>query len=296
MRLHGAPRSIVSDRDPIFTSKFWGSLQKAMGTHLKFSTAFHPQTDGQSERTIQILEDMLRACVLEFGGSWNKYLPLIEFSYNNSYQSTIGVAPYEMLYGRRCRSPIHWDETGERKYLGPESVQKTNEAIEKIRARMLTAQSRQKSYADPKRRNVEFQVGDYVFLRVSPWKGVRRFGKKGKLSPRYVGPFEILEKIGQVAYRLALPPALSAVHNVFHVSALRKYIPDETHVLSYENLELDSDLSFEDQPVQILDRKDKVLRNKTIPLVKVLWRNSKVEEATWELESDMISQYPELFR
>ena len=161
---------------------------------------------------------------------------------------------------------------------------------------MLTAQSRQKSYADPKRRNVEFQVGDYVFLRVSPWKGVRRFGKKGKLSPRYVGPFEILEKIGQVAYRLALPPALSAVHNVFHVSALRKYIPDETHVLSYENLELDSDLSFEDQPVQILDRKDKVLRNKTIPLVKVLWRNSKVEEATWELESDMISQYPELFR
>ena len=296
MHLHGAPRSIVSDRDPIFTSKFWGSLQKAMGTHLKFSTAFHPQTDGQSERTIQILEDMLRACVLDFGGSWSKYLPLIEFSYNNSYQSTIGVAPYEMLYGRRCRSPIHWDETGERKYLGPESVQKTNEAIEKIRARMLTAQSRQKSYADPKRRNVEFQVGDYVFLRVSPWKGVRRFGKKGKLSPRYVGPFEILEKIGQVAYRLALPPALSAVHNVFHVSALRKYIPDDTHVLSYENLELDSDLSFEDQPVQILDRKDKVLGNKTIPLVKVLWRNSKVEEATWELESDMISQYPELFR
>ena len=116
------------------------------------------------------------------------------------------------------------------------------------------------------------------------------------MSPRYVGPFEILEKIGQVAYRLALPPALSAVHNVFHVSALRNYIPDDTHVLSYENLELDSDLSFEYQPVQILDRKDKVLRNKTIPLVKVLWRNSKVEEATWELESDMISQYRELFR
>ena len=122
MRLHGAPRSIVSDRDPTFTSKFWGSLQKAMGTKLKFSTAYHPQTDGQSERTIQILEDMLRACVLDFGGSWSKYLPLIEFSYNNSYQSTIGVAPYEMLYGRKCRSPIHWDETGERRYLGPEAV------------------------------------------------------------------------------------------------------------------------------------------------------------------------------
>ena len=120
----------------------------------------------------------MRACVLDFGGSWSKYLPLIEFSYNNSYQSTIGVAPYEMLYGRKCRSPIHWDETGERRYLGPEAVQRTSVAIEKIRARMLSSQSRQKSYADPKRRNVEFQVGDYVFLRVSPWKGVRRFGKK----------------------------------------------------------------------------------------------------------------------
>ena len=122
VRLHGAPLSIVSDRDPIFTSKFWECLQRAMGTKLKFSTSFHPQTDGQTERTIQILEDMLRACVLDFQESWNKYLPLIEFSYNNSYQSTIGMAPYEMLYGRKCRSPVHWDETGERQYLGPEAV------------------------------------------------------------------------------------------------------------------------------------------------------------------------------
>ena len=171
VRLHGAPKTIVSDRDPKFTSKFWEGLQRAMGTRLKFSTAFHPQTDGQTERTIQILEDMLRACVMGFGGSWSKYLPLIEFSYNNSYQSTIGVAPYEMLYGRKCRSPIHWDEMGERKYLGPESVQEAAEAIEKIRARMLASQDRQKSYANPKRRNVEFQVGDHVFLRVSPCEG-----------------------------------------------------------------------------------------------------------------------------
>ena len=267
-----------------------------MGTQLKFSTTYHPRTDGQSEKTIQMLENMLRACVLDFEGSWSKYLPLIEFSYNNSYQSTIGVAPYEMLYGRKCRSSIHWDEKGERKYLGPEAVQRTSEAIEKIRARMLTSQSRQKSYVDPKRRNVEFQVGDYVFLRVSPWKGVRRFGKKGKLSPRFVGPFEILERIGQVAYRLALPPALSAVHNLFHVSALQRYVSDANHILSYEDLELEPDLSFEEQPVQILVKKDKVLRNKIIPLVKVLWRNSKVEEATWELELDMQNQYPELFK
>ena len=134
VRLHDVPKSIVSDRDPKFTSRFWESLHRAMGTQLKFSTTFHPQTDGQSERTIQILEDMLRACVLDFEGSWVKYLPLIEFSYNNSYQATIGMAPYELLYGRKCRSPIHWDEVGERKFLGPVAVQKTSEAVDKIRA------------------------------------------------------------------------------------------------------------------------------------------------------------------
>ncbi|KAM6546237.1 hypothetical protein CsatB_012151 [Cannabis sativa] len=135
-----------------------------------------------------------------------------------------------------------------------------------------------------------------VFLRISPMKGIKRFGKKGKLSPRFIGPFEILERIGQVAYRLAMPPALAAVHNVFHVSMLRKYVSDSSHVLSYEALELQPDLSYEEQPVQILDRREKVLRSKTVALVKVLWRNSKVEEATWELETDMQQKYPELFR
>ncbi|KAM6548375.1 hypothetical protein CsatB_020051 [Cannabis sativa] len=135
-----------------------------------------------------------------------------------------------------------------------------------------------------------------VFLRISPMKGVKRFGKKGKLSPRFIGPFEILERIGQVAYRLAMPPALAAVHNVFHVSMLRKYVSDSSHVLSYEALELQPDLSYEEQPVQILDRREKVLRSKTVALVKVLWRNSKVEEATWELETDMQQKYLELFR
>ena len=143
---------------------------------------------------------------------------------------------------------------------------------------------------------MEFQVGDHVFLRVSPLRGVRRFRKKGKLSPKLIGPFEILERIGQVAYRLALSPSLSGVHNVFHVSMLRKYVSNVTHVLRHEDLELQADLAYEELPVQVLDRKDKVLRNKTIPLVKVLWRNSKVEEATWELETAMRDQYPELFR
>uniref|UniRef100_A0A2N9IE13 Integrase catalytic domain-containing protein n=1 Tax=Fagus sylvatica TaxID=28930 RepID=A0A2N9IE13_FAGSY len=296
VRLHGVPVSIVSDRDPRFTSRFWGSLQKALGTKLNFSTAFHPQTDGQSERTIQILEDMLRACVLDFKGSWIDHLTLVEFAYNNSYQASIEMAPYEALYGRRCRSPICWDEVGERKILGPEIVLKTCEKIELIRERLRVAQSRQKSYADTRRRDLEFEIGDMVFVRVAPMKGVMRFGKKGKLSPRYVGPFEILERVGPVAYKLALPPALSGIHNVFHISMLRRYVSDPSHILSYEPLQVQEDLSYEEMPMEILDRKDQVLRNKTIRLVKVLWRNHSAGEASWEREDEMQSKYPHLFQ
>ncbi|PPZ24968.1 hypothetical protein C5P36_26645, partial [Escherichia coli] len=145
VQVHGVPVSIVSDRDPRFTSRFWGSLQRALGTRLNFSTAFHPQTDGQSERVIQILEDMLRACVIEFEGSWDTHLPLIEFAYNNSYQSSIGMPPYEALYGRKCRTPLCWDEVGERKMIGPEIVQQTEEKIRLIRDRLKAASDRQKS-------------------------------------------------------------------------------------------------------------------------------------------------------
>ncbi|KAL5575189.1 hypothetical protein UlMin_016888 [Ulmus minor] len=269
--------------------------RKTMGTRLRFSTAFHPQTDGQSERTIQTLEDMLRACVIDFQGTWEETLPLVEFSYNNSYQATIGMAPYEALYGRKCRSPIHWDEVGERKLLGPEIVQKTVDIVEKIRQQMKTAQSRQKSYADRRRKPLEFAIGDKVFLKVAPMKGVMRFGKRGKLSPRFVGPFEILERIGDLAYRVALPPAMSGIHNVFHVSMLRKYTPDPSRVLSYDTLDLRQDLTFEELPVKILDREEKELRRKRIRLVKVLWRNHEVEEATWEREDEMRAKYPHLF-
>jgi hypothetical protein len=219
VRLHGVPVSIVSDRDPRFTSKFWKRLQEEMGTKLNFSTAYHPQTDGQSERTIRILEDMLRLCVLDFKGNWIQFLHLVEFAYNNSFQATIGMAPYEALYGRKCRSPLYWDEVGERQLLGPEIVQDTKDKIALIRKRMLTAQSRQKSYADRHRRNLEFEIGDQVFLKVSPMKGVLRFGKKGKLSPRYVGPFEVKEVVGPIAYRVALPPELAGVHDVFQSAA-----------------------------------------------------------------------------
>ncbi|KAL0533867.1 hypothetical protein IC582_028138 [Cucumis melo] len=295
VRLHGVPVSIVSDRDARFTSKFWKGLQTAMGTRLDFSTAFHPQTDGQTERLNQVLEDMLRACALEFPGSWDSHLHLMEFAYNNSYQATIGMAPFEALYGKCCRSPVCWGEVGEQRLMGPELVQSTNEAIQKIRSRMHTAQCRQKSYADVRRKDLEFEVGDKVFLKVAPMRGVVRFERRGKLSPRFVGPFEILERIGPVAYRLALPPSLSTVHDVFHVSMLRKYVPDPSHVVDYEPLEIDENLSYTEQPVEVLAREVKTLRNKEIPLVKVLWRNHRVEEATWEREDDMRSRYPELF-
>jgi hypothetical protein len=259
------------------------------------STAYHPQTDGQSERTIQTIEDMLRTCALDFKGSWDEHLPLVEFSYNNSYHASIGMPPYEALYGRKCRSPVYWDEVGERKILGPELVQQTKEKIEIIQKRLIAAQDRQKKYADRDRKDWNYEEGELVLLKVSPWKGVTRFGKKGKLSPRYVGPFEILRRVGQVAYELALPPDLSHIHNVFHVSMLKRYQADASHVMDYQPIEIQPDLSYVEQPVAIQDRMDRKLRNKTVRLVKVLWRNPKVEESTWELESEMLEKYPHLF-
>ena len=292
---HGVPVSIVSDRDPRFNSRFWKSFQECLGTKLNMSTAYHPQTDGQSERTIQTIEDMLRVCAIDFKGNWDEHLPLVEFAYNNSYHASIGMPPYEALYGRKCRSPVYWDEVGERKVLGPELVQQTKEVVEIIQKRLIAAQSRQRNYADQSRKDVEFEDGEAVLLKVSPWKGLSRFGKKGKLSPRSVGPFEILRRVGKVAYELALPPQMEHIHNVFHVSMLKKYNPDSKHVIEYEPVELEADLSYVEMPVEILDRKEKVLRNKVVKLVRVLWRNPKVEESTWELESDMREKYPHLF-
>ncbi|KAF5779194.1 putative nucleotidyltransferase, Ribonuclease H [Helianthus annuus] len=180
---HGVPISIISDRDGRFVSRIWQSFQEAFGSQLDLSTAFHPQTDGQSERTIQTLEDMLRACVMDLGGSWDTHLPLVEFSYNNSYHTSIKAAPFEALYVRKCRSPLCWADAGDKRMVGPELVQEKTDKIAQIRERTKAARDRQKSYADPKRKSVEFEVGDKVLLKVSPWKGVVRFGKRGKLNP-----------------------------------------------------------------------------------------------------------------
>ncbi|GJV45832.1 putative reverse transcriptase domain-containing protein [Tanacetum coccineum] len=252
---HGVPISIISDRDSRFTSRFWQSMQEALGTRLDMSTAYHPQTDGQSERTIQTLEDMLRACVLDFGGSWDVHLPLVEFSYNNSYHSSVRCAPFEALYGRKCRSPIMWAEVGEGQLIGPELVQETTEKISQIKDRLKAARDRQKSYADKRRKPLEFSVGDYVLLKVSPWKGVVRFGKKGKLAPRFVGPFEIVEKVGPVAYRLDLPKELNGIR-------------------------VDAKLNFVEELVKILEREFKKLKRSRIAIVKVRWNLKRGPEFT----------------
>ncbi|GKC39520.1 putative reverse transcriptase domain-containing protein [Tanacetum coccineum] len=224
---HGVPVSIISDRDGRFVSQFWQSLQEAFRTQLDMSTAYHPETDGQSERTIQTLEDMLQACVIDFRKGWDRHLPLIEFSYNNSYHTSIKAAPFEALYGRKCRSPICWAEVGDAQLTGPEIVRETTEKIIQIKHRLQASRDRQKSYADKRRKPLEFQVGDKVMLKVSPWKGVIRFGKRGKLNPRYIGPFKILAKVRTVAYRLELPEQLRRVHSTFHVSNLKKCLSDE---------------------------------------------------------------------
>lgn len=232
---------------------------------------------------------------MQFKGNWDEHLSLMEFAYNNSFHSNIGMAPYEALYGKQCRTPLYWDEVGERKLTAPEIVQITTDKIKIIRERLQTAQSRQKSYADNRRKDLEFQVGDWVFLKLSPWKGIIHFGKHGKLSPRFIGPYLITERIGVVAYHLHLPSELSRVHDVFHVSMLRKYVADPSHILEMQPVTLREDLVYEEEPIQILDRKEQVLCNKTIPMVKVLWRNHNVEEATWESENQMREQYPHLF-
>ncbi|XP_058181230.1 uncharacterized protein LOC131299667 [Rhododendron vialii] len=210
------------------------------------------------------------------------------------------MAPYEALFGRPCQSPVCWTELGEATFVGLEMIKKTSKSMKAIRQRLkeaqerttkqvnvirqrlLTAQSRQKNYADRRCRPLSFEEGDHVFLKVSLRRGLSHFGRKGKLSPRYIRPFDIMEKIGEVAYRLALLPRLSGIHDVFHVSMLRKYEPDPLHVLEWSELELEVDESYGEEPICILDSCDQVLRGKTILLVRVLLRSQGSEESTWE--------------
>jgi hypothetical protein len=282
LRLHGAPKSIVSDRGPQFVAKFWQSFHKLMVTTLNYSTAFHPQKDGQTERVNQVMEDMLRACALTYGTDWESSLPFAEFSYNNSFQASLRMAPFEALYGRKCRTPLAWSEVGERALFGPAIIEEAEKKVEKVRENLKVAQSRQKSYANKRRRELTFAVGDRVYLKVLPLRGTKRFLVKGKLAPRYVGPYPITRRIGRLAYQLALPETMAGVHPVFHVPQLKKSEKAvEAKQVPMELLDLQDNLEYAEYPEKILDRAIKETRRTTIPFCKVLWSNHTEREATW---------------
>ncbi|GJY41377.1 putative reverse transcriptase domain-containing protein [Tanacetum coccineum] len=245
------------------------TIWKAMGTQLDMSTTYHPQTNGQSERTIQTLEDI--------------------------YHASIKAALFEALYGRNCRSPVCWAEVGDTQLTGPELIHETTENIVQIKQRIQAARDRQKSYADVRRKPLEFQVGDRVMLKVSPWKGVVRFGKRGKLNPRYIGPFKVLAKVGTVAYRLELPQQLSRVHSTFHVSNLKKCLSDEPLAVPLDEIHIDDKLRFVEEPVEIMDREVKRLKRNRIPIIKVRWNSRRGPEFTWEREDQFQKKYPHLF-
>ncbi|GJR77737.1 putative reverse transcriptase domain-containing protein [Tanacetum coccineum] len=251
------------------------------------STSYHPETGGQSERTIQTLEDMLHACVIDFGSGWDKHLPLAEFSYNNSYHASIKAAPFKALYGKKCRSPVCWSEVGDAQLTGLEMIREKTEMIVQIKNRLLAARIRQKSYADVRRKPLEFEVGDKVMLKVSPWKCVVRFGKRRKLSPRYIGPFKILSRVGPMAYKLELPRELQGIHNTFHVSNLKKCLLDEDLIIPLDEVRIDEKLDFIKEPIEIMDREVKQLKQSRIPIVKVQWNSSRGPEYTWEREDQM---------
>ncbi|GKA67174.1 putative reverse transcriptase domain-containing protein [Tanacetum coccineum] len=242
--------------------------EKDLGTNLDMSTTYHLETEGQSEKTIQTLEDMLRTCVIDFGNGWVKHLPLVEFSYNNSYHASIKAAPFEALYGRKCRSPVCWAEVGEAQLTRTELIQETTEKIVQIKQRIQAARDQQKSYTDLKRKPVEFQVGDKVMLKVSPWKGVR-FGKRGKLNPR--------------------------VHSTFHVANLKKCYSDEPLAVPFEGIHIDDKLNFVEEPMEIMEREIKQLKRSRILLVKVRWNSRGGPEFIWEREDQFQKKYPHLF-
>jgi hypothetical protein len=212
---------------------------------------------------------MLRACALKHGRSWDKSLPYAEFSYNNSYQASLKMAPFEALYGRKCRTPLYWNQTRESQVFCLEILQEAEKQVQSIRENLKIAQSRQKSYADNRRRGLIFEVGDFIYLKVSPMRGMKRFKVKGKLSPRYIGPFKILERKGEVAYQLELPDSLSDVHDVFRVSQLKKCLRVPEEQLPMEELNVKEDLTYSEYPIRILETSRRITRSKVINMCKV---------------------------
>jgi hypothetical protein len=242
-----------------------------------------------------ILEDMLRACVLKYGKSWDKSMSYAEFSYNNSYQESLKMAPFEMLYGRRCRTPLIWSEAGEQKVFGPDILQEAEKQVRMVRENLRLAQSRQKSYADQRRRELSFKVGNFVYLKVSPMRGLHHFKVRGKITPRFIGPFKILEKRGEVACQLELTSQLSDVHDLFHVSQLKKYMRVPEEQLPMEDLDAKEGISYQEHPIKILETSERITRNKKIKMCKVQWTYQTEEEATWEREEELKVEFSSFF-
>jgi hypothetical protein len=293
-RLHGVPKAIVSDRDPKFASNFWKGLFKGFGTNLNMSTAYHPQTDGQTERVNQVIEDMLRMYVMDQPSKWEDYLHLVEFAYNNGHHASLKMSPFEALYGIKCNTPISWDNPADRVIVGPELIKNMEEQMVRINKNLKEAQDRQKSYADRGRIDRQFKVGEHAYLKVKPRKSSLNLGNCSKLAAIYCGPFEILARIGPVAYELYLPACIK-VHNVFHVSLFKNYVPYANNLIDWNLIQVEPEGYMPVQPVSILDRKVRWLRNREVRQVKVQWTHYSPEEATWEMEDAMREAYPHLF-
>ncbi|WVZ93031.1 LOW QUALITY PROTEIN: hypothetical protein U9M48_039054 [Paspalum notatum var. saurae] len=231
---------------------------------------------------------MLRACAIRYGTSWDKSLPYAEFSYNSSYQASLKKSSFEALYGRRCRTPLFWNQTGEKQVFGPDLIRDAEQQIKMVCENLRVAQSRQKSYADVRRRDLTFKVDDFVYLKVSPMRGIRR-----KAGTKIIGPFKIVERKGEVAYKLELPSNLFGIHNVFYVSQLKKClrVPEEQPPLEG----LDEDLTYTEHPVKILETSEKVTRNRRVKMCRVQWKHHTEYEATWEREEELRATYPGLF-
>jgi hypothetical protein len=236
---------------------------------------------------------MLRSCVLTDGPKWDNHLPLAKFLYNNSYQESIKMSPFEALYGRPYRAPLSWSESSERVIFGPDIVTKAKKKVKQIQANILVAQSRQKSHANKRCSPLEFEVGDHVYLQVSAMKGVRRFGIKEKLAPRYIGLYPIINKYGPTSYQVELLAKLSGVHNVFHVSQLKRCLKTPADVVIEDTIPLEPDLTYNAYATKILDQQDQVTHNKTTRFYRVQWNDHSEDEATWEHEEFLHSNYPE---
>ncbi|GKE72591.1 putative reverse transcriptase domain-containing protein, partial [Tanacetum coccineum] len=225
----------------------------------------------------------------------DRYFPLVKFSYNNNYHASVKAAPYEALYGRKCRSPIFWSEVRDRQLTGLELIRDTTEKIVQIKDRLLTARSLQKSYVDKRLKPLEFEVGDMVLLKVSPWKGDVHFRKRGKLSPRYIGPFKIVARVSHVAYTLEFPEELKGIHSTFHVSDLKKCLVEGDVVVPMEEIQLDDKMHMIEEPIEIMDKEVKRLKQSRIPIVKVRWNSQRGPEFTWEREDWIEKKYPYFF-